>query len=290
MKPAVPLCLLSLTVFGYAALAQHASKAPIPDVNFGRDVRPIISQHCFKCHGPDAAKAAAGLRLDSFEGATKVLGDGAAVVPGDPAKSLLLHRVSKREMPPPDSGVPALTPNEVEVLRNWIATGAKYAKHWAFIPPEMPTLPTVSKPKWCRNLIDRFVLAKLDAAGLMPEPEADPDTLALRAAETLTGLPPAKAELDAFRGDQQPGAYERYVDRLLASPAYGEQEARYWLDAVRYADTHGLQLDNERSVFPYRDWVVQAFNEDLPFDKFAEWQLAGDLLPKPTTEQLVATG
>ena len=294
MRPTLPLYVLSLTVLGYAAVARHTSYSPTHGVNFGRDVRPIISQHCFKCHGPDAAKAAAGLRLDSFEGATKALGDGAAVVAGDPSHSLMLHRAEAKDlgsrMPPADSGVPPLSPSDIAVLRAWIASGAKYETHWAFVPPEMPAAPKVSDPKWCRNLIDDFVLAKLDPAGLSPEPEADRNTLALRAAETLTGLPPTQAELNTFRGDQKPGAYERYVDRLMAKPAYGEEEARLWLDAVRYADTHGLQLDNERTVFPYRDWVVQAFNRDLPFDQFTKWQLAGDLLPMPTTEQLVATG
>ncbi|MHB8638003.1 MAG: DUF1553 domain-containing protein [Fimbriimonadaceae bacterium] len=294
MKPTLPLYFVSLTVFGYAASVQHALKPHHGAVNFGRDVRPIISAHCFKCHGTDAAKAAAGLRLDTFAGATKQLGDGAAVAPGDPAKSLLLRRVSEKNadmrMPPPDAGLPALTTDEIAVLRKWILSGAKYAKHWSFVPPEMPAIPAVTNPKWCRNLVDRFVLAKLDAAGLKPEPEADRDTLALRAAETLTGLPPTHVELAAYRRDRKPGAFERLVDKLLADPAYGEQEGRLWLDAVRYGDTHGLQLDNERSVYPYRDWVIRAFNSDLPFNKFAEWQLAGDLLPKPTTEQLVATG
>lgn len=294
MKPTLPLCLLSATVFGYAATAHHSAPTAPPDLDFDRDVRPIISQHCFKCHGPDAAKAAAGLRLDSFAGATKHLFDGSAIVPGDPDHSILLRRVSAPSpddrMPPQGSGVQPLSTAEIATLRAWIASGAKYERHWSFIPPEMPEIPKVGDPGWCRNLIDRFVLAKLDAAGLKPEPEADRDTLALRAAETLTGLPPSQAQLTAFRRDTKPGAYERFVDRLLASPEYGEQEGRYWLDAVRYADTHGLQLDNERAVFPYRDWVVRAFNQDLPFDKFVKWQLAGDLLPNPTTDQLVATG
>ncbi len=295
MKPSLPLFAFSLAAFSYAAVAEHKPNTPPkPEINFGRDVKPIIVQHCFKCHGPDAAKAAAGLRLDSFEGATKQLGDGAGIVPGSPDNSMVIKRVSEKDeamrMPPPDSGVHSLTPTEIDTLKNWISSGAKYAKHWAFVPPSMPELPNASKPKWCQNLVDRFVLAKLDEAGLKPEPEADKNTLAERAAETLTGLPPSQAELEEFRKDTKPGAYERYVDRLMAKPAYGEQEARYWLDAVRYGDTHGLQLDNERSVYPYRDWVVSAFNDDLPFNKFAEWQLAGDLLPKPTTEQLVATG
>lgn len=294
MKPSTPLFSLSLAVFGYAALATPRSNPQTPEVSFGRDVRPILSEHCFKCHGPDVGTAAAGLRFDTFEGATKKLDDGAAIVPGNPKASLLLARVSEHDpdmrMPPKDAGVSPLTPAQIETLRAWIAQGARYEAHWAFVPPRMPKLPAVSDPKWGHNLIDRFVLAKLDAAGLKPEPEADRDTLALRAAQTLIGLPPTPAELARFRNDRAPGAYERYVDRLMAKPEYGEHQARYWLDAVRYGDTHGLQLDNERSVYPYRDWVIRSFNDDLPFDRFVEWQVAGDLLPKPTVQQLVATG
>jgi hypothetical protein len=294
MKPLLPILPFSIAILGYACLSAQTSPPKKLEVNFGRDVRPILSQHCFKCHGPDASKAAAGLRLDSFEGATTHLGDGAAIVPKSPEKSRLLAKVSESDpnlrMPPPDAGVPPLTPDQIVILRTWISEGARYEKHWAFVPPTMPAVPKVSDPAWCRNLIDRFVLAKLDEEGLKPEPEADRDTLALRAAQTLTGLAPSPGELDAFRSDHKPGAYERYVDRLLAKQEYGEHEARYWLDAVRYGDTHGLQLDNERAVFPYRDWVIRSFNNDLPFDKFVKWQVAGDLLPRPNTEQLIATG
>ena len=292
MKSSWLYSLIPFSLFGYAVAANQQPKPAA--VNFSRDVKPILSQHCYKCHGPDVAKAAAGLRLDSFEGASKLLGDGAAVVPGTPDKSLLLKRVAATDkdmrMPPEGSGVTALTPEQVQILREWIASGAKYETHWSFIAPKMAAQPNVSDPRWCKNPIDRFVLAKLDASGLKPEPEADRDTLALRAAETLTGLAPSPKELEKFRNDKGRGAYERYVDRLLASPAYGENQARYWLDAVRYADTHGLHIDNERIIYPYRDWVVNAFNKDLPYNTFTEWQLAGDLLPKPTTEQLIATG
>ena len=294
MKLSIPFLVASFGVAGYVSVAGSSQAAKPAEVNFGRDVKPILSGHCFKCHGPDASKAAAGLRLDSFEGATKHLSDGFAIVPGKPLQSKLTERVSAKDddmrMPPPDSGGKPLTQEEIATLKLWISQGAKYAKHWSFVPPNLPATPKVSNPSWCKNLVDRFVLAKLDQAGLKPEAEANKDTLAMRAAETLTGLPPTQAELSAYRKDAKPGAYERYVDRLLAKPEYGEQQARYWLDAVRYADSHGLQLDNERSVYPYRDWVVQSFNNDLPFNKFAEWQLAGDLLAKPTTEQMVATG
>lgn len=288
MKPIFPAIPISLAIFGYACFAGQTGSAK---VNFGRDVRPILSQHCFKCHGPDVAKAAAGLRLDSFAGATAQLDDGSAVVPSNPSASLLLQRVSEHDpalrMP---AQAPPLKPEQIAVLRAWIEQGARYEKHWSFVPPAMPDLPRVTNPQWVKNPIDRFVLAKLDEAGLKPEPEADKDTLAMRAAQTLTGLPPTPSELDAFRKDLKPGAYERFVDKMMAKPAYGEHEARYWLDAVRYGDTHGLQLDNERGIYPYRDWVIRAFNGDLPFDKFVQWQLAGDLVPNPTTEQLIATG
>jgi mono/diheme cytochrome c family protein len=294
MKPGALLLPASLALLGYACLADPAkAKSPTRAVSDDRDVRPIISQRCFKCHGPDVAKAAAGLRLDSLEAASKVLGDGRAIAPGDPAHSLLLQRVAEKDpdnrMPPPGNGA-ALTPAEIQTLTEWIKSGAKYEKHWSFVPPTLPKLPVTKNKTWPKNDLDRFVLAKLESAHLVPEPEADRDTLALRAAQTLTGLPPTPAELSQFRKDKKPGAYERYVDRLLAKPTYGEHQARYWLDAVRYGDTHGLQLDNERGIFPFRDWVIRAYNQDLPFNKFVEWQLAGDLLPNPTTEQLIATG
>lgn len=290
MKPSI-LILFGLGVLGYAAMPGVAPQAK--PVNFDRDVMPILGSHCFKCHGPDAAQVAGDLRLDLFADVTKPHGDNTPVVPGSPEKSFLIERVSAQDvtrMPPLDSGVKPLAADQIETLSQWIRQGAKYEKHWAYVAPVLPSVPVVSTPAWCSNPVDRFVLAKLDEVGMRPEPEADKDTLALRASEALTGLPPSQAELNVFRADTKPGAYERFVDRLLAKPEYGEHEARYWLDAVRYGDTHGLQLDNERGVFPYRDWVIRAYNEDLPFDKFVLWQLAGDLLDHPTTEQLIATG
>ena len=286
MKRSLPLFGLSISVFAYAMVGIQAHKPAPLTVNFDRDVLPILSQHCYKCHGPDATKAAAGLRLDSFS--------SLAITKGSPEKSLLIHRVSDKNpgsrMPPEDSGVKPLKANEIAIISQWIRQGAVYEKHWSYVPPAMPKLPAVKNLAWCKSPLDRFVLAKLEASNLKPEAEADRNTLALRAAQVLTGLPPSESELAAFRADQKAGAYERYVDKLLAKPSYGEHQARYWLDAVRYSDTHGLQLDNERGVFPYRDWVIRAFNQDLPFTKFIEWQVAGDLLPKPTTEQLIATG
>lgn len=257
-------------------------------INFNRDVKPILSEHCFKCHGPDAETVFGDLRLDKFELATKH-----AIVPGKPEKSILLERINAdkdMQMPPIDSGVPALTAAHKDILRRWIAAGAKYEEHWSFVPPAKPALPAVSDPKWVKNPIDRFVLNQLDKAGMKPEPEADRATLAMRAAITLTGLPPRPDQIAAFENDKRPNAYERFVDELLASPSYGEHQARYWLDAVRYGDTHGLHLDNERMIYPYRDWVVRALNQDLSFDKFTLWQLAGDMLPNPTVDQMIATG
>lgn len=282
---------------GWAAFAQPAptaqAKAP-RTIDFNRDVRPILSESCFTCHGPDAAAVQAGLRLDLRDDAIKDRGGYAAIVPGSPEKSRLWHRVSAKEpseiMPPTYSEVKPLTPDQIETLRLWILQGAKYSRHWAFEVPVKPPMPKVSNPRWVRNEVDLLVMANLDAHGLIPEGEADRRTLARRASLALVGLPPSPEEVEALVRDPDPNAYEKYVDRLLDDPRYGEHQARYWLDAVRYGDTHGLHLDNERSVFPYRDWVVRKFNEDLPYNKFLLWQVAGDLLPNPTTDQLIATG
>ena len=275
---------------------RQAPAAKPPKVDFNRDVRPLLAQHCWPCHGGDKAALArtGGLSLDSFAGATSLHNGIHAVVPGSPAKSEAMIRIGEKDeslrMPPVDSGIKPLTAAEADTIRQWIAQGAEYRAHWAFLAPKMPPLPKVRNAAWARNDVDRFVLSGLESAGLAPEPEADRRTLIRRASLTLTGLPPTPEETDRFLADKAPQAYERVVDRLLASPRYGENQARYWLDAVRYADTHGLHIDNERSIFPYRDWVVRAYNEDLPYDKFAVWQLAGDLLPNPTVDQRIATG
>jgi hypothetical protein len=231
--------------------------------------------------------------LDSFEGATAPRKGRPAIVPGKPEESELWHRITARDpsdrMPPPDSGH-ALTEQQIERLRRWIAEGAVYQKHWAFEPPRRPALPRVQRQDWARSPVDVFILARLEAEGLQPSPEASRETLIRRVTLDLTGLPPTPAEVDAFLADTRPDAYERLVDRLLASPRYGEHMAHYWLDAARYGDTHGLHLDNERSMWAYRDWVVAAFNRNLPFDQFTVEQLAGDLLPQPTRDQLIASG
>lgn len=294
MKAGIPWLIASVGAFAAGSLSPSVAPPTDGRVNFNRDVKPILSEKCFKCHGPDAETVAAGLRLDLAEEATKDRKGKRAIVPGDPGASLVMQKVAHLDpnylMPPPNSGVPPLTEAEKETLERWIEQGAVYEKHWSFVPAKRPALPKVSDPSWVRNPIDAFVLAELDQAGLKPEAEADPYTLITRASLALTGLPPTPEEIARFVEDRSPRAYERLVDRLLASPHYGEHQARYWLDAVRYGDTHGLHLDNERSIYPYRDWVVRAFNEDLRFDEFTIWQLAGDMLPKPKVDQLVATG
>ena len=262
-------------------------------VLFNRDIRPILSDNCLACHGPDAGKRKAELRLDTAEGAVALHQGRQAIKPGDQAASELWRRVNSSEpkvrMPPPDSGK-KLKPDQIAALGRWIEQGAVYQKHWAFVAPVRPERPPVRHAAWPRNDIDRFILGTLETKGLEPSPEATPETLIRRVTLDLTGLPPSLAEVDAFVKDRQPDAYERLVDRLLNSPRYGEQMARHWLDLARYGDTHGLHLDNERSLWPYRDWVVRAFNQNLPFDQFTIWQLAGDLLPDPTREQLIASG
>ncbi|MEI7577601.1 MAG: DUF1553 domain-containing protein [Armatimonadota bacterium] len=290
----VPVLSLTLLAAGVVfAPAQRAAKGA-KRIDFNKDVRPILSENCFKCHGPDAKFVKGNLRLSDEKDAKKDRDGEFAILPGEAKESLLIKRAMSTEksaqMPPPDSGLPRLTAAQVKVLSEWINQGGKYEKHWALVPPKVSELPTVKNSKWVRNEIDRFVLAKLEEKGLTPAPEADRATLLRRASLALTGLDPTTDELNVYLADSAPDSYERAVDRMLASQRYGEHEARYWLDAVRYGDTHGLHLDNERSIYPYRDWVVNAFNKDLPFDKFTLWQLAGDMLPNPTREMKVATG
>lgn len=270
-----------------------AARAQKPH-NFNRDIRPILSNNCFKCHGFDEKNRQADLRLDTLAGATAELPSGGkAIVPGDLSASALVARITSdnpdERMPPPSSGK-TLTPEQIELLKQWVAAGAEYKAHWSFTPPERKDPPAVQQADWARNPIDNFVLAKLEEEGLKPAPQADRYTLARRLSLDLTGLPPTPAEVDAFVADASPDAYEKLVDRLLASPRYGEHMGRYWLDQARYGDTHGLHLDNERSMWPYRDWVINAFNRNQPFDQFTIEQIAGDLLPNATQDQKVATG
>ena len=262
-------------------------------VDFDRQVRAILSDKCFHCHGPDPKNRKAGLRLDTREGAFAETKSGVrAVVPGSVEESELLSRITSEDdserMPPRDSGR-ELAPGDAEVLRRWIEQGAEWKEHWAFIPPERPATPDVARKEWPENPIDRFVLNRLEAEGLAPSPEASRERLIRRLTFDLTGLPPTLLEIDAFRSDDRPDAYERLVDRLLASPRFGERMAVDWLDVARYADTFGYQADVYRAVWPWRDWVVRAFNTNLPYDRFITWQLAGDLLPNPSRDMVLAT-
>lgn len=260
---------------------------------YTEDVRPILSNTCFKCHGPDGNAREAGLRLDLAETATLELKSGArAIVPGDPEASAILTHVTSTDpnvmMPPPSVGV-RLNDREVSILRDWIADGAEYETHWSFQRVDRPALPNVANPSWPRNGIDHFVAARLDAEGLTPAPEADRYMLVRRLYLDLTGLPPTIEEADAFVNDTSTVAYEQLVDHLLDTPQYGERFAGMWLDLARYADSKGYEADRLRTIWRYRDWVIDAFNRDVSYDQFTEEQLAGDLLPNPSTEQLIAT-
>jgi hypothetical protein len=270
------------------------STAEESKISYGRDIRPILADNCFACHGPDAKQRKAKLRLDTRAGALAESRSGEhAIVPGKPDESALVERISAEEpslrMPPKKSGK-HLTPAQIDLLRRWVAEGATYTLHWAFVPPMRQALPKVKNTAWPKNSVDHFILARLEREGLQPSPEADRTTLIRRVTLDLTGLPPTPVEVDAFLADTSPNAYEKLVDRLLRSPRYGEHMARYWLDAARYGDTHGLHLDNYREMWPYRDWVIKAFNDNKPYDRFLLEQLAGDLLPNATLEQIIATG
>jgi len=258
-------------------------------VGFNRDIRPVLSDRCFACHGPDANTRKAGLRLD-LEAEAKL----EAIVSGQPDESPLLQRIASDDpneiMPPPESHKPPLDPAQVELFRRWIAEGAVWAQHWAFETPERPEPPAVSLEEWARNPIDHFILARLEAEGLHPSPEASKEKLLRRLHFDHTGIPPTIQEIDAFLLDNEPGAYERAVDRLLESPHYGERMAVDWLDGARYADTNGFQNDFRREMWIWRDWVIDAFNDNLPYDQFVVEQLAGDLLPSATESQRIATG
>jgi hypothetical protein len=257
-------------------------------VDFNRDIRPILSDNCFACHGPDKKQRKADLRLDIHDA---TLDD--VLSPGKPGESQLLARLlstdDSERMPPPKFKK-TLTPQQIALIRRWIEEGATYRVHWSYVAPRRPALPTVKNTAWARTAVDRFLLARMEAAGLAPSPEADRITLLRRVTLDLTGLPPTLAEIDAFLADRSADAYEKVVARLLRSPRYGEHMARYWLDVARFGDTHGMHLDNYREMWPYRDWVIKAFNANKPYDRFITEQLAGDLLPGNIRDNLVATG
>ncbi len=259
-------------------------------VEFNRDIRPILSDKCYTCHGPSSVNRQANLRFDIESGA-KVR---QVIVPGHADQSELFRRISSDNkavrMPPAFAGRDKLTDKEVDTIRRWIDQGAQWQLLWSFIAPKRPPRPQVSDPKWPRNEIDWFILDKLDREGLRPSPEADRRTLIRRVTLDLTGLPPTPDEVDAFLHDGSQNAYERLVDRLLASPRYGERMAFRWMEAARYADTNGYSNDGVREMWPWRDWVIGSFNRNLPFDEFTVDQIAGDLIPNATLEQKIATG
>lgn len=263
------------------------------EIDFNRDIRPLLSDRCFACHGPDEAHRKAGLRLDTREGATAVVDGVAAVAPGDPSSSLLWERITSENpddlMPPPELGK-GLTEPESARLKRWIEAGAPWADHWAYVAPSPRELPAVEDEAWALNEIDRWIRTALEREGMTPSPEASRATLLRRLSFDLTGLPPSSEETQAFLSSISEIAYEREVDRLLDSEHFGERMAMYWLDLVRYADTVGYHGDQDHNISPYRDYVIDAFNDNLPFDQFTVDQLAGDLLPNPSIDQKIATG
>jgi hypothetical protein len=285
LRDSLFLSSLCLCVSVVHSSAQGAEKK----LGYNRDVRPILAENCFACHGADSAARKADLRLDRRDDAIQ----SEAIVPGDVEKSSLIERILSEKkahaMPPPKTKK-KLTDAQKEILKRWVAEGAEYEPHWSFIPPKRAALPAVHRAEWVRNPIDRFILAELEKRGLQPAPEADRRTLARRLSLDLTGLPPEPADVEEFVSDKRPDAYERFVDKMLASPHWGEHRARYWLDAARYADTHGIHFDNFREMWSYRDWVINAFNRNMTFDRFTIEQLAGDLLPNRTLDQQVASG
>nr|WP_315394390.1 PSD1 and planctomycete cytochrome C domain-containing protein [uncultured Sphingobacterium sp.] len=272
------------------------SEDPIPDsISYNFHVRPILSDKCFACHGPDANKRDADLRLDIPEEAYKALKSNATahgIVPFKPKNSEVFLRISSKDtsyiMPPIATNL-TLTATEIAIIEKWIKQGAKYEKHWAFTAPKTPTIPKVKNTKWIKNEIDYFVLDKLEHKKIAPNPEAEKERLLRRVSLDITGLPPSLQMMDKFMADNSPNAYEKVVESLMASPAYGERMALHWMDVSRYADSHGYQDDNYRSQWPWRDWVIHAFNNNTPYNQFISWQLAGDLMPHSSKEQLLAT-
>lgn len=263
------------------------------EIDFSRDVRPLLSKNCFACHGPDEEKRKGKLRLDTFEGATAKRKDGPAIVPGQSGESEFYARITHddpEEIMPPEDSDHKLSSDEIKLLKRWIDDGAKYETHWAFVPPVRPKLPTPEDlGDWVKNTIDSFVLARLEEEKLGPMVEAEKRTLIRRLSLDLTGLPPTPEGIAEFLEDKSTGAYEKLVDRILASPHYGERWARMWMDLARYADTQGYEKDNHRTVWTWKDWVIKALNDDMPYDQFTIEQIAGDLLPNATSQQVLAT-
>lgn len=275
---------------------QTDEEGPLPkEVSYNLHIRPILSDNCFTCHGPDANKREAGLRLDIAEEAYNPLKENPdfhAIVPGEPKSSMVFFRITsddKKEMMPPPESNRHLTRRQLRLIEKWIRQGAKYEKHWAFVPPGEPEVPEVDREGWARNEIDHFILSRQEEAALNPNPEAGSETLLRRLSLDITGLPPGIPLMDSFMRDDSEAGYEATVDRLFASKAYGEKMAANWMDVARYADSHGYQDDYYRTQWPWRDWVIHAFNKNLPYDQFITWQLAGDLLPDRNSETILAT-
>jgi len=284
--------LFSGVVLGQGAPA-HSGQLPAKPLSFNQTIQPILSENCYACHGPDPGARKAKLRLDRAEFAYAPHDkSGPAILPGKADKSPLVQKIEaknpKDRMPPPEAHK-TLKPEQIALLREWVRQGAMYEEHWSFIPPKPQPVPEVKQKDWLRNAIDNFVLARLELEGMSPSPEADRRTLIRRATYDLTGLPPTPDEVEEFVADKSPGAYEKVVGRLLASPRYGEHRAHYWLDVARYGDTHGLHTDHFRSIWPYRDYVIKAFNENKHFDQFVREQLAGDMLPDKTLDSVIAS-
>lgn len=296
-KSSVPLTYmlvcLCILVLGLPTASADNHETAQTTVDYTQDIRPILSNNCFACHGPDEKARQANLRLDTKEGAFSEPSGYPIIVPEKPDESELYLRIVSDEdgyQMPPAGFNKTLTPEQIETIKQWITEGAKWEDHWAFATPVRPTLPTVKKTDWVRNPIDAFILSRLEKEGLSPAKEADKRALIRRLSFDLTGLPPTLEEIHLFLNDDSPNAYEKLIDTFMAKPEYGEHMARFWLDVARYGDTHGLHLDNYREMWPYRDWVINAFNKNIPFDQFTIEQLAGDLLPEPTLDQRVATG
>ncbi|MEQ8835953.1 MAG: DUF1549 domain-containing protein, partial [Lacipirellulaceae bacterium] len=269
---------LQLLIIIATSLLLSVTTQAAETIDFNQEVRPILSNHCFQCHGPDEHHQEAGVRLD---------------MPGHVDLEEVVARITSKEeyevMPPPEAHKP-LKPEQIETLKRWISAGAPYQEHWAFVPPAAPQVPEVASSTWSEQPIDQFVLERLEKKELRPSASADKRTLLRRVTFDLTGLPPTLSELRAFLSDDSENAYEQVVERLLASPHYGEHMARYWLDLVRFADTNGLHHDHYREMTPYRDWVIRAFNDNLPLDEFIKYQVAGDLFESPTIDQQIASG
>ena len=289
---AMLVCFCLAMLVPPSASAEHHETAQV-NINYNLDIRPILSNNCYACHGPDAKSRQANLRIDTKAGAFSEPSGYPVIVPGKPEESELHLRVISNDdnyrMPPADFNK-TLTPEEIEAITQWIREGAKWEEHWAFTTPVRPTPPDIKNGDWVRNPIDTFILSRLEKEDLQPASEADKRTLIRRLSFDLTGLPPTREEIHQFLTDDSPDAYEKVIDAFMAKPEYGEHLARFWLDVARYGDTHGLHLDNYREMWPYRDWVIKAFNKNMPFDQFTTEQLAGDLLPEPTIEQKIATG